>query len=366
MNRNRALCALTLLGMSLAGCGGGTSSVTGSGSGATATRQTGYFKVIVNWPDATTSKGANAASRTRLIPSNTTRIVVTVHDGSPGTGYQQQTLTRPANSTPAPISTAAFVLPVNDPTSPSWPVDVQEYADPSNGLSNVVIAEAHSSIAVTKLNTISNPATVSISPTSDVKSLVETGPTQVSGNLGPYSLSATDSIDLNATAYNGVNGTGDIVPIPSNSISYSSDASSVASVTLANNIGTVTANTYGTANITAKLTYPTTGTPVVFTSNAIAVSVGLKVIVTPATATLAVNATTSSAFVATVVGGTTNSVTWSVDEGAAGGTVTSGGLYTAPATRGTYHVRATSTLDTAQSGVATVTVQAGTANVNIN
>ena len=55
--------------------------------------------------------------------------------------------------------------------------------------------------------------------------------------------------------------------------------------------------------------------------------------------------------------GTTNhSVTWRVQEGGAGGTVTPQGVYTAPATPGEYHVVATSVADTSKSAVATALV----------
>ncbi|MHB9107031.1 MAG: Ig-like domain-containing protein [Armatimonadota bacterium] len=49
-------------------------------------------------------------------------------------------------------------------------------------------------------------------------------------------------------------------------------------------------------------------------------------------------------------------VTWTVDEGAAGGTITSGGLYTAPNTTGTYHVTVTSVDDPTKSATATISV----------
>jgi hypothetical protein len=51
-------------------------------------------------------------------------------------------------------------------------------------------------------------------------------------------------------------------------------------------------------------------------------------------------------------------VSWSVQEGNAGGAVTSAGLYTAPSSPGTYHVVATSTADASKSGTATVVVSA--------
>jgi hypothetical protein len=60
---------------------------------------------------------------------------------------------------------------------------------------------------------------------------------------------------------------------------------------------------------------------------------------------------------ATVTGATDTSVTWSVQEGAAGGTITSAGVYTAPTSEGTYHAVATSRADPARSAVATLTVR---------
>ncbi|BDU72055.1 M4 family metallopeptidase [Mesoterricola silvestris] len=82
-------------------------------------------------------------------------------------------------------------------------------------------------------------------------------------------------------------------------------------------------------------------------------STGVSVVLTPSTATLAPNATQQ--FTAAVSGSTTTTVTWTCT----GGTVTSAGLYTAPATVGTYTVTATSTADTSKSASATVTVTTG-------
>jgi len=60
-------------------------------------------------------------------------------------------------------------------------------------------------------------------------------------------------------------------------------------------------------------------------------------------------------FHATVTGMSDTAVTWSVEE-AAGGSVDSSGLYTAPGLSGTYHVRATSNADAAAFDRATVDV----------
>src|SRR6266436_2793556 len=59
-------------------------------------------------------------------------------------------------------------------------------------------------------------------------------------------------------------------------------------------------------------------------------------------------------FTATVTGSSNAGVTWT----ATGGTVSSGGLYTAPATAGTFTVTATSAADTTKAASAAVTVTA--------
>jgi len=65
-------------------------------------------------------------------------------------------------------------------------------------------------------------------------------------------------------------------------------------------------------------------------------------------------------FSATVTGAAaTGGATWSVMEGASGGSINSEGVYTAPTTAGTYHVVATALLDPTKTATAAVTVGAG-------
>jgi len=64
-------------------------------------------------------------------------------------------------------------------------------------------------------------------------------------------------------------------------------------------------------------------------------------------------------FTATVTNNSNTAVTWSVVE-VGGGSVTTSGLYTAPAAVGTYHVKATSQGDSSKSATATVTVSDST------
>ncbi len=80
------------------------------------------------------------------------------------------------------------------------------------------------------------------------------------------------------------------------------------------------------------------------------------VTVTIAPTTASVLACRTTTFTATVANAANTSVTWSVQEGAAGGTVTSAGVYTAPTNAGTYHVVATSVQDPTKKATSTVTV----------
>jgi hypothetical protein len=79
----------------------------------------------------------------------------------------------------------------------------------------------------------------------------------------------------------------------------------------------------------------------------------VAVSVSPLTAT--VQTSQQQQFTATVTGSVNTAVTWAVVE-AGGGSVSAAGLYTAAATAGTFHVRATSVADATKSAQATVTV----------
>ncbi len=80
---------------------------------------------------------------------------------------------------------------------------------------------------------------------------------------------------------------------------------------------------------------------------------GIAISISPTTATITTEQ--SQLFSATVQGTTNNRVKWSIEE-ANGGTINSLGLYSPPATPGTYHVIATSQADATKQAVATVTV----------
>lgn len=89
-------------------------------------------------------------------------------------------------------------------------------------------------------------------------------------------------------------------------------------------------------------------------------SVPVAVSLAPGTQGLATDATQT--FTATVTGSSNTAVTWSIQEGAAGGSISPAGVYTAPPVvangTGTFHIVATSLADPQKSATATVTVTA--------
>jgi uncharacterized protein YjdB len=82
---------------------------------------------------------------------------------------------------------------------------------------------------------------------------------------------------------------------------------------------------------------------------------GISVSVRPEALTLQIGR--SETFTATVSGTDNKRVVWSVQEGAAGGSITDGGRYTAPNKPGIYHVIARSRANLDKKAVATVTVK---------
>lgn len=85
-------------------------------------------------------------------------------------------------------------------------------------------------------------------------------------------------------------------------------------------------------------------------------TVAVTVAVSPATG--AVHSCETLSFSATVTGASDTTVSWSVQEGAAGGSIDANGVYTAPNTAGTFHVVATSRADPTRNAIAQVNVTA--------
>ena len=123
--------------------------------------------------------------------------------------------------------------------------------------------------------------------------------------------------------------------VGTNSASYNIPATTAADNSAS--ISVVVSNFVGSAN-SSKATLTVTSAP------------GISVSVAPSSATL--NTSATQTFNATVTGSSNTSVNWTCT----GGTITTAGLYTAPASTGTYLVRATSQADSTKFAEATVTV----------
>ncbi len=139
-----------------------------------------------------------------------------------------------------------------------------------------------------------------------------------------------------------------VVLIGPNALSFTSDDSPMANVDA---LGLVTAG-LGTGTTTITIMEAESGKWV-----KMGVAVTSPVTVSPHNFTLAPLGTQT--LTAALSGSLGNAVTWSVYEGNAGGSITSGGVYTAPSTPGLYHVIATSIVDPSRTDAAFITVAAG-------
>lgn len=138
------------------------------------------------------------------------------------------------------------------------------------------------------------------------------------------------------------------------SVSIAADVgTSPGAVTGTSLIVSPTANTVYTLTVANASGSVTQTTAVVVTEPAPADPVAVQI--TPSSIQLSTSA--SQAFSATVTGSTNQAVTWSVVE-TGGGSITSTGLFTAPTTAGTFHVKAMAAVDTTAVAQATITVNA--------
>ncbi|MGC4046255.1 MAG: Ig-like domain-containing protein [Armatimonas sp.] len=316
MKTSVLICGLLLLSggvsLSLSGCGGASSGV--------ATSHTGRATVSITWPE-----------RTRLIPVAANSIKVTFYSNN--TVVATQTATRPAGAT---TSTLAF----DEIPAGSLAVEAVAYPNP-DGTGN---AQARASTTVTIIEGQITPVNLTMASTISSLAITPSDPIVAIGN----------TINLGAVA---ADSSGSSVLISASTISWSSSNNAIATVS---SNGVVTAVAAGTATITAtdrESGKTATTTIRVVTADEVFVSVS------PSSASLSVLA--QQAFTATVTNAVVQNVTWSITEGAAGGTITAAGVYTAPSTPGTYHIVATSVAYPTKSSTATVLVQGGNANVTV-
>ena len=216
-------------------------------------------------------------------------------------------------------------------------------------------------------------------------SISSTGLYTAPGAAGTYHVVATSSADSTRSASAAVT-----VAAPAVSVSVSPGSANVlvgttatfaATVTNSSNTGvtwSVQEAAGGAISIAGLYTAPAVaGTyHIVATSNAdttksatatavVTAAPTIVVSVNPSTMTLSSGA--SFPFSHSITGTNNVNVTWSIDEGAAGGSFNTGTFqYTAPGIGGTYHLRATSVADTTKSGAATITITPPLISLNLS
>ncbi len=292
----------------LAGCGGG-------GSSSSKAKPRGKVQINVTWPTAAS----------RVIPVNAQSLLVQVKSGATVVG--SGTIVRPAST-----------ITLSD--VPTGSMNVTATAYPNADATGTALATATVATTVTNGNTAS--VDITMASTIDHLSVLP----------NPFILGAGLSSQINVVGYDS---SGAVVLIDPSTISFSSSNSGLVAVT---STGLATASTSdGTA--TVSIAESDSGKTLSLPLNVVP-----TVTVTPSAPTLSVRGTAT--FVATVVGPTNTGVTWSIQEGGAGGAITSGGIYTAPTTHGTYHVIATSAADTTRTATATITVSSGNVGVTVH
>lgn len=193
---------------------------------------------------------------------------------------------------------------------------------------------------------------------------------------GTFHITATSAADSTKSATAEVN----VLPVAVAVTPETVTLSTAGSVTFSANVGGALDNTVswsvdeeagGSVDDAGKYTAPTTaGTyHVSATSTADGSKVGHATIVVQAVGvtltpeTSSVNQGGTVFFTASVANSDDSAVTWSVQEGSAGGAVDATGQYTAPFKAGTYHVVATSVADPSKSATGAITVNGVTLSV---
>ncbi len=298
--------------IALAGCGGGGSS----------SSEFGRASVTIEWP-----------TESRLIPLAAKSIKIEMKRGTEV--FVSKTIARPSSGGTATVLFDR--LPVGALTAIAT-------AFPLAGAAGTPQATGTTPLTVEAGKVAS--FTVTMNSTIDHLELAPTAPSVAVGATVAFTMTAKDAA-------------GSVVLTAPSKLTWTSDKTGRATVDtngVAKGVAP-TGITPGAAIITVKDTESgkTASAPLIVTSSAV-------VTVSPNPTNVAIG--DKKTFTAAVTGaGTATTVTWSVVEGATGGTITGAGVYTAPDVVGTYHIKAISDYDTSKSGEATVNVQSGGTSV---
>ena len=313
--RSRVLLVIPvcLIAMSLlAGCGGG-------GGGA----PTGKAVVTIAWP-----------ARDALVPVSANSVVLTV--STDGKQVATQTVARPTVGGTSTATFGALAVGAHSLKAAAYP-----NADGSG------VAQSQGTTSFTVTANQSTQVSLSMASTIDHLEVSPSNPSAIVGASASLIVTAKDA-------------SGNVVLASSSKITWDSSDHAYATVDTSGHVSAIkpTGATPGAVNITVSDTESGKSATVPFkaTSNAM---IGVD----PSPWTMSVGDTKT--FVATVTSAPDTSVDWRVQEGAAGGSIASGGAYTAPASPGAFHIVATSVYDNSKTFVIPVTVQAGNADVTV-
>ncbi|MBU6500322.1 MAG: hypothetical protein KGJ89_00635 [Patescibacteria group bacterium] len=222
----------------------------------------------------------------------------------------------------------------------------------TSGNPNSVIYTAPSSVAVATTctvtatsnadPTVSSSATFTINPV--IVSIAPTSATVPTNGNQSFSATVGGDDDTSVTwSLSPVSGCGSVSPLTTATstdyVTYTAPSSVATGCTV-----TATSNADPTKSSIANITLQAT-------------QASIAVTISPSSATLPSNGSNQKQFNASINGTVNNSgVTWSVSPATGCGSVSSGGLYTAPSSAATCTVTATSNADSTKSASATVTV----------
>ncbi len=328
---------VVVVALLLSGCGGGKSSSVGTQTGTTA-RQTGQATFTIAWP----ASNKHASRPSRIIPDIVGSIRITVTNGGVDVGSKLFPRPDQGGQTAAAISG----LPAG------VPLTATVYAFPNTAGTGVPVAEAAIPITIAAGQNTQAP-TITLNSTVDhvdvtPGTLLGAGQSVAISAGNPLSLTVGQTAPLVATPRDSSN---NVVLIAPGNLTWASDNPAV-SVDPAS--GQITAKQPGSANIIA--TVKVSATDPGIASPAFPVVVHVNIAFSPAAVVMTINQ--SLTFTAATTPSGSGGVTYSIQEGAAGGTINSStGAYTAPNRAGTYHIVATSQADPSQSVAATVVVQ---------
>jgi hypothetical protein len=311
---------IALFTVALIGCGGGSSK---------SARGTGRATITIVWDTA------GRAAKSRLIPLAANSIRISILDGN--TSLASQIVPRPAtgNST-----TQEFTeLPVRSLT-----LSVAAYA--SNDGTGTALAVSNDTLNVTASTTVEK--TLTLASTID----------HLAVSYAQATVLKDEVVGVTATAFDA---DGNTVLLTPSALTWSSSEVTKVKVDVTNTGANLTGIGAGTVSVIVTDTESNLSKEFSVT--------GMTFALTPASQTLSVSDT--QAFSASIAGPNDTSVTWSIvdaDGNATthGGTINANGLYTAPASRGSFKVKATSNADPMRALTADVAVQSGDAHLNIH